>query len=61
MRKFVLLLLIAAMVIVGDSYAAEPVIVSIKQPSHNCAGLGAGEAQHVIHLIEEQVTTGLEH
>ena len=28
MRKFVLLLLIAAMVIVGDSYAAEPVIVS---------------------------------
>lgn len=28
MRKFVLLLLIATMVIVGDSYAAEPVIVS---------------------------------
>lgn len=28
MRKFVLLLLIAAMVIVGDSYAVEPVIVS---------------------------------
>ena len=28
MKKFVLLLLIAAMVIVGDSYAAEPVIVS---------------------------------
>lgn len=28
MKKFVLLLLIAAMVIVGDSYAAGPVIVS---------------------------------
>ncbi len=36
-------------------------MLGVKQPSHNCAGLGAGEAQHVIHLIEEQVTTGLEH